>query len=308
MSVLDVISDQFPLSSLEISHLIKTAPSRYKVHEIVKRNGRGKRTIAQPTAEVKLLQRFLMEAVIPNLPIHDAAKAYRKNYSIVNHALPHAKKHYLLKLDFKNFFPSLKATDFIRHLGNHTKLSREDIRLLARVFFWRPSGQRKLILSIGAPSSPYISNTLLFDFDRKLGEFCEANEIVYTRYADDLALSTDRPEVLKLAHKYVREICSGNKHPQLELNEEKTVYTSKKHHRELTGLTLSNDGKASIGRDRKRLIRSMTYNFHKGTLDLEEHSKLRGWISFALSVDQDFVRTLREMIGNDSFDKLMQYP
>lgn len=306
MNVLKLISDQFPLSPFEISNLIKTAPSRYKVHEIDKRNGRGKRTIAQPTAEIKMLQRLLMVAAIPDLPIHEAAKAYRKDYSTVDHALPHAKKHYLLKLDFKNFFPSIKASDFVKHLRSHTKLSQEDIRLLARVFFWRPSGQRSLILSIGAPSSPYISNTLLFEFDRRLGEFCEENEIVYTRYADDLALSTDRPDILKTAHRYVQEICADTKHPKLELNEEKTVYTSKKHHRELTGLTLSNDGKASIGRDRKRLIRSMTYNFLKGKLDLADHSKLRGWIAFASSVDQDFVSTLREMIGKDAFERLMR--
>jgi RNA-directed DNA polymerase len=306
MNVIELISSQFPLSSLETSQLIKTAPSRYKVHEIDKRNGRGKRTIAQPTAEIKVLQRFLVEAAIPDLPIHEAAKAYRKDHSIIDHALPHAKKHYLLKLDFKNFFPSIKATDFIAHLRRQTTLSQEDIRLLARIFFWRPRGQRKLILSIGAPSSPYISNTLLFDFDTRLGEYCEANEIVYTRYADDLALSTDRADILKAAHAYVREICTKGKHPQLELNEEKTVYTSKKHHRELTGLTLSNDGRASIGREKKRLVRSMTYNFSKGELDVEDHSKLRGWIAFAMSIDQDFVRTLVDMIGNEAFERLMR--
>ena len=306
MSVIEAVQNKFPLSGDEVHHLIMTAPSRYKVHEIEKRNGRGRRVIAQPTAEVKVLQRFLLEEMISELPIHDAAKAYRKDHSILDHASPHAKNHYLLKLDFKDFFPSIKAIDFIRHLKKYSSIPPEDMRLLARVFFWRPRGQRHLILSIGAPSSPFISNTLLFEFDNKLEAFCSCNEIVYTRYADDLALSTNRPNLLSKAHEFVRSICSEIKTPRLELNDGKTVYTSKKFHRELTGLTLSNQGTASIGRERKRLIRAMTYNFYTGKLALDDYSKLRGWIAFALSVDGDFVVSLKEMIGKDAFEYLMR--
>ena len=306
MSVIEAIQKKFLLSGQEVLHLIATAPSRYKVHEIEKRNGRGRRVIAQPTAEVKALQRFLLEEVIARLPIHDAAKAYRKDHSILDHASPHAKTQYLLKLDFKDFFPSIRAIDFIRHLRKYSSIPPEDMSLLARAFFWRPRGQRKLILSIGAPSSPFISNTLLFDFDSKLIEFCNFNDIVYTRYADDLALSTNHPNLLSTAHEFIRGICSEIRYPRLELNDVKTVYTSKKFHRELTGLTLSNQGIASIGRERKRLIRSMTYNFYSGKLALEDYPKLRGWIAFASSVDVDFVASLREMIGKDAFEYLMR--
>jgi RNA-directed DNA polymerase len=306
MNVVDLIQSKFPLSAEEARRLLVTAPSRYKVHEIEKRNGRGKRTIAQPTAEVKVLQRLLMEEFLSGLPISDAAKAYRKNHNIVDHALPHAKNQYLLKLDFKDFFPSLRSTDFIRHLKIYSALHLDDVKLLARAFFWRPRGQRKLMLSIGAPSSPFISNTLLFEFDVKLIEYCKVHSIVYTRYADDIALSTNHPSSLGSAHNFIRELIAKIRHPLLELNEGKTVYTSKKHHRELTGLTLSNEGNASIGRDKKRLIRSMAFNYSVGKLELENHSKLRGWIAFMLSVDPLFVKSLEKMIGNDAFESLMK--
>lgn len=306
MSVVDLIQSKFPLSAEEARRLVVTAPSRYKVHEIEKRNGRGKRTIAQPTAEVKVLQRLLMEELLSDLPISAAAKAYRKNHSIVDHALPHAKNQYLLKLDFKDFFPSLRAIDFIKHLVAYSSLHLDDIKLLARAFFWRPRGQRKLILSIGAPSSPFISNTLLYNFDSNLIEYCKVNSITYTRYADDIALSTNHPARLVSAHGFIRELISKGKHVHLELNEEKTVYTSKKHHRELTGLTLSNEGRASIGREKKRLIRSMAFNYSTGKLGIENYSKLRGWIAFMASIDPQFVKSLEKMMGNDAFEYLMK--
>lgn len=306
MNVIETILHEFPLGLQEVERLIRTAPSRYKVHEIEKRNGRGKRIIAQPTAEIKLLQRYLLERYISNLPVSDAAKAYRLNHSILDHAEPHATHQYLLKLDFKDFFPSIRAVDFIKHLRKYSTLSREDAKTLSRVFFWRPKGQRDLILSIGAPSSPAISNTVLFDFDSALIEYCAKSEITYTRYADDLALSTNQPNILSDALKYVVTLCHSLKSPRLTLNDDKTVFTSKKHHRQLTGLVLSNTGTASIGREKKRTIRAMAHHYKQGILSPEDQAKLRGWLAFMMSIDREFVRTIETMIGQVAFQKLMQ--
>lgn len=293
------------LGRQEVECLIRTAPSRYKVHEIEKRNGRGKRTIAQPTAEIKLLQRYLVDRYISNLPVNEAAKAYRLNHNILDHASPHAKNHYLLKLDFKDFFPSIRAVDFIKHLRKYSALSREDMKTLSRVFFWRPKDQRDLILSIGAPSSPAISNTILFDFDSAVIEYCIKNEITYTRYADDLALSTNQPNILNDTYIFVEMLCRSLKAPKLTLNTDKTVFTSKKHHRQLTGLVLSNAGTASVGREKKRTIRAMAHHYKQGTLSQEEHGRLRGWLAFMMSIDREFVRTIEKMIGEVAFQKLM---
>ena len=97
-----------PFSEWELVALIHTAPLRYKDHYILKRNGRGRRLISQPTLELKFLQRLLVSKEFVNLPMHDAAVAYRRCHSIKDHAAPHASNKYLLKLDFKDFFPSLE--------------------------------------------------------------------------------------------------------------------------------------------------------------------------------------------------------
>jgi RNA-directed DNA polymerase len=306
MTVIEIILQTYPLSRVEVEHLIRTAPERYKVHEIEKRNGRGTRTIAQPTAEIKLLQRLMVEHFVEKLPVSKAAMAYREGHGILDHALPHANNRYLLKLDFQNFFPCIHAVDFVKHLHQYSKVDSEDAKSLARLFFWRPKGARQLVLSIGAPSSPAISNTLMFDFDLKLIEYCSTLGVTYTRYADDLALSTNEPRVLEGVHKYVSTLCKSLKNPRLILNEEKTVYTSKKHHRQLTGLVLTNEGQASVGREKKRFIRSMAHHYKVGKLNQEDHSKLRGWLSFTMSVDKAFVRSIQVMMGDECFRRLMK--
>ena len=286
--------------------LIRTAPSRYKVHEIEKRNGRGKRTIAQPTAEIKAVQRFLLGEYVASLPLSDVAKAYRKNSSIVDHASVHASNRYLLKMDFKDFFPSISGADFLKHLKKYSDLSSQDSKILARIFFWRPVGERKLRLSIGAPSSPAISNTILFDFDESVKDFCVSKGVIYTRYADDLAFSTSQPNVLGSVFEFVSRQCAVLRYPRLEVNGEKTVFTSRKYHRQLTGLVLSNDGRASLGRERKRNLRAMANRFGKGQLPEDEIARLRGWMAFSYSVDSEFVASVKRMLGEDVFARLMK--
>jgi RNA-directed DNA polymerase len=305
MSVIAKILSDFPLSQKEAELLVRSAPRRYKVHTIQKRNNRGERTIAQPTAEIKALQRLMVEEYISKLPIHSAAKAYRIGLGIADHAGPHAKNRYLLKLDFRDFFPSIKGRDLLKHLAQHSDIERADAQKLVRLLFWKPIGIPEFILSIGAPSSPAVSNTLLFSFDTAVSDFCKSKDVTYTRYADDLALSTNKPLVLKDIHSFIASLCLKLKYPRLVLNEDKTVYTSKKYRRQLTGLILTNDGALSLGREKKRLLRSMVHRHVLGLLNDEETSRLRGWLAFALSVDQAFVLSLKEKIGDVSYYSLM---
>ena len=306
MNLIELIQKDFPLTLTEIKLLIITAPRRYKLHEISKRNGRGKRLIAQPTSEIKTLQRWATENYLNKLPIHAAATAYRTGASIKQHACVHAKNKYLLKLDFENFFPSISASDFVTHAKKFANFSDEDIRLLSLLLFRRDFNSKDLILSIGAPSSPYISNTVMYPFDLELSSYCAARKISYTRYADDIALSTNQPKALDAAYDFIKTLCQSMEHPKLYLNNKKTVFTSQKHSRQLTGLVLSNDGKASLGRHKKREIRAMAHHFSLGKLESAEVNRLRGLLAFSISIEPNFAKTISKMIGSDAFIRLVK--
>jgi RNA-directed DNA polymerase len=304
MGIIEKIIEVFPLSPKEARILLVTAPRRYKEHFIEKRNGRGQRLIAQPTAEIKVLQRWAVETFFPELPVHTAAKGYRPRLSIKHHAAPHASKKYLLKLDFKDFFPSIKAVDFLRHLKRHSKLDLEDRRLLAKLLFRSNKRTKALELSIGAPSSPAVSNTIMYEFDTRLTEYCSTIGATYTRYADDLAISTNRPGVLDGARDFVVELCRALKYPKVGLNDSKTVFTSKQHRRQLTGLILNNEGSISLGREKKRSIRAMAHHYLHAELSAEELARLRGLLAYSRSIDPEFVKSIQRMIGDAAFYRL----
>ena len=168
MAIIERLRSDFSLSLHDARVLIFTAAYRYKLHYIEKRHGRGKRLIAQPTAEIKLLQRWAVEKYVDQLPIHKAATAYRLGISIKDHASIHADNRYLLKLDFQDFFPSILGGHFLMHLKSHASIVDDDASLLMRLLFRFDREVQDYVLSIGAPSSPAVSNTIMYDFDNKL--------------------------------------------------------------------------------------------------------------------------------------------
>jgi RNA-directed DNA polymerase len=285
----------------ELIRLIRSAPHRYKVFQIPKRVPGQFRTIAQPAREVKALQYWVMRNVLYRFEIHPAATAYRTDLSIADNARPHTQGRFLLKMDFKDFFPSLKASDlkiFLRK--NKSNLGNEEIEALCQILFWTPRGTNELSLSIGAPTSPILSNILMVDFDKRISKFCAVRSIAYTRYADDLSFSAARSEKLQAVEGAVLNLCRRSQSPALTINQGKTVRVSKRYARRVTGLVLTNDRKISLGREEKRRIRARVHYFVTGRLEPEQILQLRGTLAYVKSVEPTFLRRLREKYGADA--------
>lgn len=286
------ILENTPFSEDELALLVLTGPTRYKDHFIEKRHGRGRRLISQPTAELKLVQRWLVKTELGGLPIDRHATAYQAGCSIKDHVQPHVHSHFLLKLDFKDFFPSLTDSALRHRLQIDADYSELETFILIQLLFRKPRSEATYRLSIGAPSSPFISNYLMVEFDRMVTEYCKANSLKYTRYADDIAISSGRPGRLDNAKAFVDEAIRKFTYLNLQLNPEKTVNVSKKYRRELVGLVIANQGHVSLGREEKRRLRAAVHALANDRLSPEETSRLRGHLAFAMSIDRAFVNSL----------------
>lgn len=293
MSIYAYLSDLLLIDEKEIIKYIYRAPRRYRVYEIPKRNGSGSRIIAQPSKELKILQKLALEMPLFSLPIHKSAFAYMKEIGIKQNAEAHSTNQYLLKMDFSNFFPSITANDFIVHIKkHHENVSEIDLDTIRKLFFWCPKGSSEYRLSIGAPSSPFISNTILFEFDSIVNDICTERDIVYTRYADDLTFTTNISDTLFDLPEIIRDILKDLRYPKLEINLSKTVFSSKKNNRHVTGLVLTNENTVSLGRKRKRYIRSLVFKFSNRDLSEEEVVKLKGLIGFSKHIEPVFYSSL----------------
>lgn len=294
------------LSQKELSRLIITAPHRYKTYEIPKRKAGEFRTIAQPAREIKFLQYWVMKHVLNRFSVHPAATGYRNGLNIADNARPHASGRFLLKLDFKDFFPSIRAVDFALYIKRHApQFTQVEIEALSRILFWNPKRTIDMCLSIGAPSSPLMSNILLRDFDEQVANFCSGIEVRYTRYADDLSFSANLSEKLRLVEAKVIRTCEELESPKLTLNRNKTVRVSKKRARRVTGLVLTNDANVSLGRDYKRRIRATVHHYLTGQLTADQRTRLRGTLAYVKSVEPRFLNRLRERYGVDAIREIL---
>jgi RNA-directed DNA polymerase len=296
--LLKQMSSDFGMLQAHLQSIVKTAPLRYKVFYIPKRSG-GQREVAQPAREVKAIQRWLMQRIEPLLPRHAAATAYHSGASIKLNAEMHIESDYLLKMDFTNFFPSILMLDVIRHLEIHCgqKYDSSAIRLIAYLCAWAPNRQGPLRLCIGAPSSPLLSNSLMFEFDSLLSIAAASNDVTYTRYADDLALSSRTPGTLDNYPDLIEGLVVGLNYPRLQLNKKKTVFASRAGLRTITGVTLTASREISIGRKRKRQIRAMYHHEILGKLSQTEQERLAGLIAFAEDIEPGFSDWLSKSRG-----------
>ena len=292
----DLLCMKLNFSKTELFLYANTCPKRYKVYKIKKRNSTKKRTIAQPSKNLKVVQKLLIEHYFQDrLPIHERATAYKKGSSILKNATYHLRNKFLLKMDFKSFFPSISAKaweQFIIDEGILPAEEAEEIRLVSNIFFREVNSS--LELSIGAPSSPFISNTLMYKFDDIVHKKAETEKIAYSRYSDDMTLSTNIKNKLFDWPNIIEEISRELEYPKLLINEKKTVFSSKKHNRHVTGVTITNDGKASLGRAKKREIRTRVYLTAENELSNKERDKLVGILSHAKNIEPYFVKQLYE--------------
>jgi len=290
----------------QLERLVVRAPYAYKFYTIPKKSG-GVREIAQPAKETKILQRWLIENVFCDLPVHNQATAYKTGASIKLNAEAHAKSEFLSKFDFYSFFPSILEADVAAHLRENLgeKLTLEEIKWIARVSCIRQRDSSQLGLSVGAPSSPILSNSIMFEFDCIMVDWCVSNNVIYTRYADDLVFSTNVRNKFKLIEPLVLEVLKGLRYPTLRLNAKKTIHVSKSSQRRVTGLVLNNDGIVSLGRERKRVISSKIHKFSLGILDESMIYMLQGLLGLAVDVEPTFVNSMRLKYGDKLLDSIL---
>ncbi|OJF92692.1 retron St85 family RNA-directed DNA polymerase [Pararhizobium antarcticum] len=296
--LIETLSKQSGVTIENLKWLAETASKRYKTYEIPKRTG-GVRTIHHPSRGLKGIQRWVSKFLLARLPVHTAAQAYVRGASIRKNAELHAGSKFTLRIDFANFFPSFSSEHVEVFLATAERdrsigLTDQDISFVSRIV------SRHGQLTIGAPSSPILTNAMMHFFDGQIAEFAERQNLTYTRYADDLFFSSSKPDNLTDALEIVQQVSVAYPYANLRVNPDKTAFLSRRYSRRVTGLVITTDGKVSIGRERKRMVKAQVHKFLQGQLDIFEVPKLRGYLAFVQDVEPEFWEGLKRKYGADA--------
>ena len=285
---LNLISNE-KLSDKEKLKLIYTisnhAEKHYKVFKIPKRNG-GYRTIYEPDYTLKSIQRNILNNVLNERITSSYAKAYKKGLSLVDNATPHLNKKVILKLDIKDFFPSIDFLKVYKKAFPRNMYPEAVASLLTNLTTYNN------FLPQGTPTSSYISNLVLRSFDIKVGNFCEDRNISYTRYCDDMTFSGDFD-----TNEVITFVKNALYKEGFILNKQKIKIIKPNKAQIVTGIVCNE--KLSIPRPYKKAIRQSMYYINKYGLDnhlkhiksLDDKTtylnKLYGQVLFVLQIEKN---------------------
>ena len=234
----------------------------YRKVLIPKKSG-GHRKLSVPDEILKNIQRQITDVLLIHMPVSRYAKAYRFGSTTLKNAKPHVGKKVVLKLDIFHFFDSIRYSD-VKDKVFPEEVYAENIRILLAMLCYC-----KDFLPQGAPTSPAITNILMYEFDELVGQWCRERGISYTRYCDDMTFSGDfdPAEVIRFVRLELKKM-------GFLLNEQKTRVQRTGQQQSVTGIVVNE--KLSIPADYHRQLRQELYYCQK--FGVTEHLRRIGLV------------------------------
>ena len=206
----------------------------YKIYKIKKRNGKY-RTIYEPNSILKQIQKQILVNILNNKSISKYAKAYHKGIQLKDNAIPHINKEMILKLDIKDFFENISFLDIYNSCFSIEYFPKSVGMVLTYLCTYDNH------LTQGSPTSAYISNLVMKEFDEELGDWCNLMNISYTRYSDDMTFSGlfNPSKIITKVRKMLYKL-------GLELNNDKIHIVHKSYNQNVTGIVVNEKMQVNI--------------------------------------------------------------
>jgi retron-type reverse transcriptase len=240
------------LSPDRLGRLARTTDRRYFSYTIPKRDG-SDRTIHAPNPELKNVQRLILDNILSFAPLSAPAEGFRRERSIVTNGRRHVGKKVVVKLDIKDFFPSITVE---RIFGLYLAMGypRSVASLLTDLTTYQGA------LPTGAPTSPVLSNLVCRRLDRRLSGVGVKMDFEYSRYADDLTFSSQNPGMVRLLP-FLQEVIAEE---GFVVKKPKTRIQRSGGQQKVTGIVVNR--RTNIARKEIRTLRAIIHNCKKGDI------------------------------------------
>jgi RNA-directed DNA polymerase len=276
--------------------------THYVTFAIPKRSG-GQRLIMAPKRRLKHLQRLLLEKLVAGLPVSQHAHGFRPGRSIRTNAAEHVGKRVLVRLDLRDFFPSVtfsRVRGLLVALGYGfvvatilatlmTEAERQPVEVAGEMYHV-PIGWRHCVQ--GAPTSPGVCNAVTLRLDRRLAGLARKLGFAYTRYADDLTFSGDDDGQVKALLAMARRIIEAE---GFAVNETKTRVARQGSRQQVTGVTVNET--AGLSRKERRRLRAALHQLRqqqaRGDVDPKKWQHVQGKLAYLAMLNPKQAADLR---------------
>lgn len=299
--------------------------SLYHTFYIPKRSG-GLRRIDEPNYELMTALRELKQIFECDFCAlyHTSSFAYIRGRSTISAIQNHQRNdsHWFCKLDFSNFFGST-TLDFLFNMVSQIFPFSEVVNVA--------DGRSELYHALslcflngglpqGTPISPTLTNLMMIPIDYKLFNSFRRERKVYTRYADDLLISSKETFSVAETESFICGVLKEFNAP-FALNHNKTRYGSRAGSNWNLGVMLNKDNQITIGHAKKKQFHAMINNYAQDKLrkinwDKNDVLVLAGTISYYKMIEEDAINRIidhycqkyhldiRKLINNDCKSKM----
>lgn len=276
------------LDSKLIYWLSSEAESKYKTYEVPKKNG-GVRIINAPVYSLKQVQKWILNNILYRIKTSPYSLGFKPSTDLGSPLYLSAKNHnynlYVLKLDLKDFYPSItkkKVYNLFFNIGYNSQVAF----LLTNICTHHGA------LPQGAVTSAHLANLICRKMDYRLAGYCQKHDIVFTRYADDMAFSSDNRDTLKKAYKIFCKIIADE---GFIVNNSKTRFMTPKCRKQILGITI-NDNHIKASKDLKRKVRAMIHR-SIATGEYDNNTVIKGYISYINSIESGYLGKIKEYVS-----------
>ncbi len=292
-------------------HRDVTEMIHYRPFTIAKRDG-SPRQIWAPLPKLKAAQRWILREIVEKLPVHGAAHGFLPGRSILTNAQVHRDSQIVLKMDLKDFFPTVTFSR-VRGVFRRAGYRKQIATLLALICTEAPreivERQGKTLyvalsqrcLPQGAPTSPAITNTLCLRLDYRLSGLASKLGWRYTRYADDLTFSL--PSEHSAAPRQGALLGLTTRIVEAEgfaIHQDKTRVARSGARQTVTGLVVNGPEAPRVPRRLRRELRAALHNLKAGKplLEGDTPQRLAGFAAFLYMTNPQLGAEMLETLGS----------
>lgn len=279
---------------------------------------KSKVELYQCSTRLKSFHTFLSLFVFSEMPMRkDIVYSYQKDVNITNAVRPHCNSEYIFKTDISKFFPSISdkaiSHTLSRYCQNIRSVNSEEVREnIDRIVYLCTINNH---VPVGFSCSPSISNFCFYDYDNIIESYCKERNYIYSRYSDDLIISSQDKMDKDVMIRDLSSILSSDEFLKLSINFKKTKIITKKYERKILGISILNDGKMTVSKATKMDIEVKLHllkNDRKKLMDYTDMNEaesilsIAGVLSHINSIDKDYLFHLRKKYGNSIVSKLLR--
>jgi len=245
---------QINLNEIEFFEISENNTNFFYRPIYINKKNKEKREILAPSYKLKVIQKWILVNILSQLEIHPSCHGFVVNKSIKTNAAVHLNQTIILSIDIKNFFDSITYKD-VNDIFSRIEYFDEVTDILSELCTYKDK------LPQGAPTSPYLSNLFLYDFDTEVFNFCSEKNLNYSRYADDITISGNDMNIEYMLTFLTKKL----KKYHMEINENKTRYAYNWQRQSVTGV-LVND-RLNISKKYRNDLRQEIYYLNKFGVD-----------------------------------------